>query len=278
MPLKLYKPINPGLRHTSVIRDAALSKARPPKALTIIRKGKGGRNAQGKITVRHQGGGEKRFIRIVDFKRDKYTIPATVTSIEYDPNRSAYLALLQYTDGERRYMIAPVGMRVGDKVLTSHEPGDAKIGNRFPLKHIPTGLQIHSIELVPGKGGQLCRSAGAYAVLSSLDAGMALLKLPSGEVRMVPDTCMATIGMPSNPEYRTIRWGKAGRMRHRGIRPTVRGKVMNPVDHPHGGGEGKHPIGMKHPKTFRGKPALGVKTRKRRKQSNAFIIQRRKRS
>ncbi len=263
------------MRHASVIRDPLLSRARPLKSLRITRKRTGGRNAQGKITVRHHGGGAKRFIRVVDFKRDKYDIPAKITSIEYDPNRNARIALLAYMDGEKRYMLSPEGLGIGSTVVSTQKPGEIKIGNHLKLKHIPTGLEVYAIEMLPGAGGQLCRGAGTYAVLSSLDSGRALLKLPSGEIRMVSEECMATIGIASNPEFRTIRWGKAGRMRHRGIRPSVRGKAMNPVDHPHGGGEGKHPIGLKHPKTYTGKIALGVKTRKVRKPSDAFIVQRR---
>src|SRR3989344_2044548 len=276
MALKVYRPMNPGLRRTSVVRDAMLSKGRPLKALTISQKQHSGRNAQGKITVRHRGGGAYRHIRVVDFRRDKFEVPAVVKTLEYDPNRNAYIAQLIYRDGEKRYSIAPHGLTVGTTIISSMKPGEVKIGNQFKLKHIPTGLEIYNIELAPGKGAQMCRAAGNYATLMSIDGGKANLKLPSGEVRVVSEECMATIGVASNPEHRNIRWGKAGRMRHRGIRPTVRGKAMNPVDHPHGGGEGKHPIGMKHPKTYRGKPALGVKTRSGNKASNAAIISRRK--
>lgn len=276
MAVKIYKPITPGLRQTSVLKDETLGSKATPKQLRVIKKRTGGRNQTGSITVRHRGGGAKQFIRVVDFKRDKFDIPAKVESLEYDPNRNAFLALLLYQDGERRYIIAPQKVQAGSTLVSSDKPVEVKIGNQTKLKHIPTGTEVHNIELVPGKGAQMCRSAGNYAILSSLDAGMALLKLPSGEIRMIPEECMATIGMVSNPEFRTIRWGKAGRMRHRGIRPTVRGKAMNPVDHPHGGGEGKHPIGLKYPKTYKGKKALGVKTRKRHKPSDAFIIQRRR--
>lgn len=276
MPLHLYKPKTSGIRHASVIRDRSLSSAAPLKSLRIVKKRKGGRNAQGKITVRHQGGGAKRFIRVIDFIRNKFDIPATVVTIEYDPNRNARIALLSYRNGEKCYIIAPNGLKVGDVIMSSAKQIDIKVGNRLKLKYIPTGSEVHDIELTVGKGGQMCRSAGNYAILSSLDSGRALLKLPSGEVRMVSEECSATIGTTSNSEHRNIRWGKAGRMRHRGIKPTVRGKVMNPVDHPHGGGEGKHPIGLKHPKTYTGKIALGVKTRPSKKRSNAFIINRRK--
>lgn len=275
MAVKLYRPLTPGIRHASVIRDASLSRVRPPKGLRVLRKKTGGRNASGKISVRHQGGGAKQFVRIVDFKRDKYDIPARVVSFEYDPIRNARIALLSYRDGEKRYSIAPHGIDIGTEIISSQKMAEIKIGNQMPLKYIPTGTEVHNVELTPGKGGQICRSGGNYAVFSSLDGGRALLKLPSGEIRMVDEACMATIGMVSNAEFRNIRWGKAGRMRHRGIRPSVRGKVMNPVDHPHGGGEGKHPIGLKQPKTYTGKIALGVKTRKLKKQSSVFIIKRR---
>jgi large subunit ribosomal protein L2 len=259
-----------------VIRDSSLSKKAIEKRLRTIKKKRGGRNAQGKITVRHQGGGAKRFIRLVDFKRDKYDIPARVAALEYDPNRNARLALLHYADGEKRYIIAPQHLTVGTTIVASQKQAEIKVGNQLKLKYIPTGLEVHNVELTPGRGGQICRSAGNYAILNSVDTGRALLKMPSGEVRVVSEECSATIGMVSNPEFRNIRWGKAGRMRHRGIRPSVRGKVMNPVDHPHGGGEGKHPIGMKHPKTYTGKIALGVKTRKPKKYSDSLIIKRRK--
>lgn len=276
MPLKLYRPKTSGIRHASVIKDSTLTRGLAPKSLRVSRKKMGGRNATGKITVRHQGGGAKQFIRIVDFKREKFDIPARVVAVEYDPSRNARVALVVYADGEKRYIIAPNGLAVGSSIVSSKKGAEVKVGNQMPLKFIPTGTEVHNVELTSGKGGQMCRSAGNYAVLTSLDAGRALLKLPSGEIRMVPEECMATIGMVSNPEFRNIRWGKAGRMRHRGIKPTVRGKVMNPVDHPHGGGEGKHPIGMKHPKTYTGKIALGVKTRPLHKTSNAFIIKRRR--
>lgn len=276
MALKLYKPKTSGIRHASVIRDASLTKKRPLKALLLPKRKQGGRNAQGKITVRHQGGGAKQYIRIVDFKRNKFDIPARIVSLEYDPGRNARLALLQYHDGEKRYIIAPQNLAVGSVIISSQKQVDIKIGNNLKLKHIPTGTEVYNVEMTPGAGAQFCRSAGNYATLSSLDNGHALLKMPSGESRMVSQECMATIGMASNPEFRNIRWGKAGRMRHRGIKPTVRGKAMNPVDHPHGGGEGKHPIGMKHPKTYTGKNALGVKTRSAKKASNSMIISRRK--
>ncbi len=276
MALKLYRPTTSGIRHASVIRDESLSKKAAHKSLRVIKKRQGGRNAQGKITVRHQGGGAKRFIRLVDFRRDKFDIPAKVVTLEYDPNRNARIALLSYADGEKRYIIAPQGLQVGSSLVSSQKQAEIKVGNQMRLKYIPSGLEVHNIELTQGRGGQICRSAGNYAILSSIDNGRALLKMPSGEIRTVSEECSATIGMVSNPEFRNIRWGTAGRMRHRGIRPSVRGKVMNPVDHPHGGGEGKHPIGLKHPKTYTGKNAFGVRTRKSKKYSNNLIIKRRK--
>lgn len=276
MALKLYRPLNPGIRHASVIREPLLTKERPEKSLTVFRKKRSGRNSSGKITVRHRGGGARRYVRLVDFKGDKFDITAKVKSLEYDPNRSAYIALLQYVDGEKRYVLAPAGLAVGQTVVSSRNKGEIQTGNRLLLKNIPTGTSVFNVELNPGQGGQMCRSAGNYAIINSFDAGMAQLKFPSGEIRLLSENCLATIGAVSNPDWRNVRWGKAGRMRHRGIKPTVRGKAMNPVDHPHGGGEGKHPIGMKHPKTYTGKIALGVKTRKLRKFSNQFIIQRRK--
>jgi len=267
--------MTPGIRHASVIKDATLSRVRPPKALRIPKKKWSGRNAQGKITVRHQGGGAKQYVRIVDFRRDKLDIPAKVATVEYDPNRNANIALLVYRDGEKRYMLAPNGLAAGASVIAYSKRGELSVGNRLHIKEIPTGIEVHDVELAPGGGGKLCHGAGTYAIVSSLADGMALLKLPSGEIRMVSEECMATIGTVSNAEYRNIRWGKAGRMRHRGIKPSVRGKAMNPVDHPHGGGEGKHPIGLKHPKTYTGKNAYGVKTRSVHKRSDRYIVTRR---
>ncbi|RJQ35601.1 50S ribosomal protein L2 [Candidatus Parcubacteria bacterium] len=275
MAIKVYKPTTPARRETSVLVNKSLSKKRPEKSLLMKRKQNSGRNAQGKITVRHKGGGAKRFIRIIDFKRNKFDVVGKVEAIEYDPNRNANLALVVYIDGERRYILAPEGLKVGDKVISSQNRLSVKPGYNMPLKHIPTGTEIHNVELTPGKGGQMARSAGNFLTLMALADGKAQLKMPSGEFRLVLDNCMATIGTPSNSEYRNVRFGKAGRKRHMGIRPSVRGKVMNPVDHPHGGGEGHNPIGMKHPKTYTGKPAYGVKTRKRTKQSNSLIIKRR---
>lgn len=274
MGVKRYKPTTPGRRLSSVDDFADVTKTSPEKKLTIKKKQHAGRT-KGKITVRHRGGGAKRRIRIVDYKRDKFDVPATVAAIEYDPNRGARLALLHYADGEKRYMVAAKDLKVGDVVVSSQTRGEIQTGNRFKLEDIPTGMTIYNIELKPGKGGQIVRGAGTAAQLMAVEGSYATIRLPSGEVRMVLKTCMATLGQTSNPDRRLIRWGKAGRTRHRGIRPTVRGKAMNPVDHPHGGGEGRNSIGLKQPKTPTGKPALGVKTR-RKKASNKLIIQRRK--
>ncbi|MBT5808067.1 50S ribosomal protein L2 [Candidatus Uhrbacteria bacterium] len=274
MAVKRYKPTTPGRRLSSVDAFEDLTSKKPLKKLTKTRKKFAGRT-KGKITVRHRGGGAKQRIRLVDFKRNKFDIPAKVATVEYDPNRGARIVLLHYADGEKRYMLAPIGLKVGDTVLSSKAKGEIQTGNRFELQNIPIGMQVYNIELNPGRGGQIVRGAGTAAQLMAVEGPYATLRLPSGEVRMVPRTCMATIGQTSNPDRRLIRWGKAGRMRHRGIRPTVRGKAMNPVDHPHGGGEGSNPIGMKRPKTPTGKPALGVKTRRKR-ASGKLIIKRRK--
>lgn len=275
MPIKVYKPTTPARRKTSVVVNKDLSKKRPEKSLIIIRKEKAGRNNQGRISVRHKGAGEKRYIRLIDFHQSKFNMPAKVTAIEYDPNRNANIALVVYPDGVKSYILAADGMQVGNQILSSDKKIDIKVGNRLLLKNIPTGTTVYNVEMTPGKGGQLARSAGNGLILMAIYEGKAQLKMPSGEIRVVSENCLASIGMPSNIEHRNIRWGKAGRKRHMGIRPTVRGKVMNPVDHPHGGGEGHNPIGMKHPKTYTGKPAYGVKTRKRNKMSNKMIIQRR---
>ncbi|PJA47353.1 50S ribosomal protein L2 [Candidatus Uhrbacteria bacterium CG_4_9_14_3_um_filter_36_7] len=273
MPIKSYKPTSAGRRISSVEVFEGDSK-RPERKLVRIKKKWSGRT-KGKITVRHRGGGHKRYIRLVDFFRQKFEIPAKVEAIEYDPNRGARLALLIYKDGTRSYIIAPCNLQVGEVVITSQKKGEPKIGSRFFLKHIPSGTEIYDIELQKGKGSRIVRAAGTSAQLMAIEGSKATVRLPSGEVRFIDAECMATIGRVSNPDHRLIRWGKAGRVRHRGIRPTVRGKAMNPVDHPHGGGEGRDPIGLKHPKTPKGKPALGVKTR-RRKLSDKFILQRRK--
>ena len=272
--LKLYKPTTPGRRKASVVNTKELSNVRPAKKLRTIKKRKAGRS-HGKVTVRHQGGGEKRYYRIIDFRRDKFDIPATIKTLEYDPNRSAWIALVYYADGEKRYILMPEGMKIGNKILNSRGKINADLGNRMPLKYIPLGTKVYNIELQPNQGGKLARSAGNATVLMDVNDGLAQLKLPSNEIRMVSENCLASVGSVSNPEWRFVRWGKAGRMRHRGIRPTVRGKAMAPVAHPHGGGEGNSPIGLKHPKTPWGKPALGVKTRNKKKWTNKYIVQRR---
>lgn len=277
MALRIYKPTTPGRRQTSIVIGHDLTKGTTPtKSLLRKRFQHAGRNAQGKITVRHRGGGHKRQFRVVDFRLEKFDIPATVKSIEYDPNRNARIALLQYHDGEKRYVIAPHGLLVGQVILSSAQKVDAAIGNRMPLEFVPTGLTVHNIELTPGKGGEIARSAGSGAMLMTIEGDHALLRLPSSEIRRVPKSARATIGQVSNIEAKAVRWGKAGRMRNRGFRPSVRGKAMNPVDHPHGGGEGRHPIGMKAPKTPWGKVALGRRTRRTHQRSNRLIIHRRK--
>ncbi|MCD4705201.1 50S ribosomal protein L2 [bacterium] len=277
MAIKIYKPTTPARRQTSVVKNSDVSKKSTPlKRLTRIKKKNSGRNNQGRITVRHQGGGAKRFIREIDFKRDKFDIPAKVENIEYDPNRNAFIALICYSDGDRRYILAGDGMKEGQKIINSKKKLVLTDGNRFPFTLIPVGMNVYNIELAPDRGGKIVRGAGARAVFMGIEGDYAQIKLPSSEIRLVSKDCLATIGQVSNAEFRNIRWGKAGRMRHRGIRPTVRGKAMNPCDHPHGGGEGRHPIGMKHPKTPWGKPALGVKTRKKHKYSDKLIVRRRK--
>lgn len=273
MAIKRYKPTTPGRRRSSV-NKAELTKKRPEKSLIVIKKSKAGRS-RGRISVRHRGGGAKRFIRIIDFRRDKYDVPATISAIEYDPNRGAHIMLLKYEDGEKRYALAPAKVNIGDTVISSLDKVPLNPGNRTQLQNIPVGLEVHDIELHAGAGSKMVRGAGTSAQLRALEGKYALLKLPSGEIRKVLVTCSATIGTVSNADHSLIRWGKAGRTRHRGIRPTVRGKVMNPVDHPHGGGEGSTSIGMTHPKTPWGKHALGVRTRKSKKYSNKFIVKRR---
>ncbi len=274
MPIKIHRPTTSARRKSSVQDFSDVTKTKPEKSLILIKKEFAGRS-NGKIAVRHRGSGNKRYIRDIDFLRDKYDIPARVTAIEYDPNRGARIALLVYRDGEKRYMLAPQGVEVGSVIVSSKEKADIVPGNRLPLDKLPVGITVHSIELQPGKGGQVAHAAGSGVQLMAVEGKFATLKMPSGEIRMFPKECSATVGLVSNPDWRLVRWGKAGRMRHRGIRPTVRGKVMNPVDHPHGGGEGKHPIGLKHAKTPWGRPALGVKTRKPKKTSTALIISRR---
>jgi len=310
MPIKVYKPTTPARRRTSVVLSSGLTKKKREKSLCEKLVKKSGRNNQGRITVRHRGGGAKKIYRRVDFKRLKFDVPAVVEAIEYDPNRNARIALIRYEkpvitedsekvqgaqkksqgsqkdsessvsadgsfSGERSYILAAHGMRVGERVMSSNKKIEAKRGNRMPLEFIPQGQMVYNIELEPGKGGKIARGAGTGVILQNIEGKYAQLKMPSGEIRLVPKKCLATVGQVSNPEYKLIRWGKAGRMRHKGIRPTVRGKAMNPRDHAHGGGEGRHPIGLKHPKTPWGKPALGVKTR-RKTWTDKLIIKRRK--
>jgi len=276
MAIKIYKPTSAGRRIHSVTDYSVLDKkVKSPKKLSVSKAKRAGRNNSGKITVRHRGGGARLKFRVVDFKRiDKKSIPAVVQTIEYDPTRTAFISLIAYKDGEKRYILTPQGLKVGQKVMYS-ENADILPGNRLPIKNIPIGSFIHDIELIPGQGGKIARSAGAYAILQTTEAGYALLKMPSGEIRKVRDTASASIGQLANQDWMNVRIGKAGRMRHMGFRPTVRGKVMNPVDHPHGGGEGQNPIGLKYPKTPWGKHALGVKTRRQKKYSNKFIVKRR---
>ena len=274
MAIKTYKPTTPSRRHMTVSAFEGIDKkAKPERSLTENLKKNAGRNSYGRITVRHRGGGNKKKYRIIDFKRDKNGT-ATVINLQYDPNRSANIALIQYEDGEKRYIIAPDGLNVGDKVRSGSD-ADIKPGNALALADIPVGTVIHNIELYPGKGGQLVRSAGNMAQLMAKENGYALLRLPSGELRNVSDNCMATIGVVSNLDHENVNYGKAGRVRHMGVRPTVRGSVMNPNDHPHGGGEGKSPVGRPGPVTPWGKPALGYKTRKIGKSTDKFIVKRR---
>ena len=275
MSVKTYKPITPARRHMTVSGfDGVDKKAQPEKSLVEILKKNSGRNSYGRITVRHRGGGNRRKYRIIDFKRDKFDVEGTVQRIEYDPNRSAFIALVEYADGEKRYILAPVGVAAGDTVISS-EKADIKPGNTLPISAIPVGTLIHNVELYPGKGGQLVRSAGGAAQLMAKEGKMAQVRLPSGEVRYVRMNCLATIGQIGNLDHENISIGKAGRKRHMGIRPTVRGSVMNPVDHPHGGGEGKSPVGRPGPVTPWGKPALGYKTRKTKNRNDKFIVKRR---
>jgi large subunit ribosomal protein L2 len=273
MAIRVYKPTSPARRFMSVLTYEEVTSTKPEKSLIEIKKKNCGRNKQGKITVRHQGGGTRVYYRKIDFKRDKLDIPATVASIEYDPNRSAFIALLHYADGEKRYILAPDGLKVGSKVLSS-ATADIMPGNALPIENIPVGTLLHNVELKAGRGGQLVRSAGLSAQLMAKENGYALVRLPSGELRKVPLNAKATIGVVGNSDHENVRVGKAGRSRHMGIRPTVRGVVMNPVDHPHGGGEGKSPVGMPAPMTPWGKVALGLKTRKHKKYSNKMILKR----
>ncbi|MBQ7120666.1 MAG: 50S ribosomal protein L2 [Clostridia bacterium] len=274
MSIKVYKPTSNARRDMSVTDYSELSKVAPERSLLVSLKKNSGRNSYGRITVRHRGGGQRRKYRIIDFKRDKFDIPATVASIEYDPNRSSFIALLQYEDGEKRYILQPAGLKVGDTVLAGTS-ADIKPGNALPLTNIPVGTIVHNVELYPGRGGQLARAAGNSAQLMAKEGVYALLRLPSGELRNVPANCMATVGQVGNTDHENVKVGKAGRKRHMGWRPTVRGSVMNPCDHPHGGGEGKSPIGRPGPVTPWGKPALGYKTRNTKKSSDKLIVKRR---
>ena len=274
MGIKKYNPYTPSRRHMTGSDFSEITKTTPEKSLTVSLNKNAGRNNQGKITVRHRGGGSRRKYRIIDFKRYKDDVPATVIGIEYDPNRSANIALICYADGEKAYILAPEGLTDGMKVMNGAN-AEARVGNCLPLQNIPIGAQIHNIEMHPGKGGQLVRSAGTSAQLMAKEGKYATLRLPSGEMRMVPIVCRATIGVVGNGDHSLINIGKAGRKRNMGIRPTVRGSVMNPNDHPHGGGEGKTGIGRPGPSTHWGKPALGLKTRKKNKQSNKLIVRRR---
>ena len=274
MAIKTFNPTTPSRRNMTVMDYSGLSKVKPEKSLLETLKKNSGRNSYGRITVRHRGGGNKKKYRIIDFKRDKMDMPATVLTIEYDPNRSANIALLEYEDKERRYIIAPNGLKVGD-VLYSSATADIKPGNCLPIANIPLGTMIHNIELYPGKGAQLVRSAGGAAQLMAKEGEAAQVRLPSGEVRYIRMNCKATIGQVGNIDYENVQIGKAGRTRHRGFRPTVRGSVMNPCDHPHGGGEGKSPIGRPSPVTPWGKPTMGYKTRKTKNRTDKQIVRRR---
>ena len=273
MAIRVYKPTSPARRFMSVLTFEEVTKSTPEKSLVQIKKNKAGRNKQGKITVRHQGGGNKQKYRIIDFKRNKDGIPAKVASIEYDPNRTAFIALLNYADGEKRYILAPIDLKVGDTVVSGAE-ADIKPGNALPIRNIPLGTLIHNVEIKPGRGGQMVRSAGTAAQLMAKEGAYAQVRLPSGEVRRVLMNCRATIGTVGNTDHENVRIGKAGRKRHMGIRPSVRGVVMNPCDHPHGGGEGRSPVGMPAPMSPWGKKTQGVKTRKHRKYSDKLIVSR----
>ncbi len=274
MAVRRVKPTTPGRRQARFEDFSDITSTIPEKRLVKAKRRISGRNSQGRITVRHRGGGAKRAIRIIDFKRDKYDVPAKVATIEYDPNRGARIALLNYADGEKRYIISPIGLKVGDTVLNSREKIEIKPGNAMPIKYILAGIDVYNVELEPGFGAKLARGAGNCVQVMGVEDKYAQIKLPSGEIRLVKKECMCTIGQASNPDKRHIKLGNAGRKRHLGFRPTVRGSAMNPVDHPHGGGEGNQSIGLKHPKTPWGKPALGVKTRRKHQPSNKLIIKR----
>ena len=273
MAVKIYKPITPGLRGMTGYTFEEITKDKPERSLIVIRKNHAGRNSDGRITVRHRGGGERRYIRIVDMRRDKIDVPAKVIAMEYDPNRTARIALVQYKDGEKRYILAPIGLKVNDSVVSGPKV-EIRTGNAMPISNIPVGSTIHNIEMKPGKGGQLVRAAGSSAQLLAKEGDYAQIRLPSGEVRLILQTCYATIGQLGNLDHSNVKLGKAGRKRHLGIRPTVRGTAMSPRDHPHGGGEGRQPVGMPGPKTPWGKPALGYKTRSNKK-TDKYIVRRR---
>ncbi len=273
MPIRNYKPTSPGRRNASGFTFEEITKKKPEKRLLVTKKRRAGRSRTGRISVRHRGGGHRRRIRVIDFRRDKDGVPGRVAAIEYDPGRSARIALIFYLDGDKRYIVAPDGLQVGQTVVSSDD-ASIEVGNTLPLSAIPTGTLVHNVELQPGRGAQLGRSAGAGIQVMAKDGGYALLRLPSGEMRQVLETCKATVGTVGNPEHQQVKLGKAGRVRHRGRRPQVRGSAMNPVDHPHGGGEGKASIGMPGPKTPWGKPALGYRTR-RNKRTNKLIVRRR---
>ncbi len=273
MAVKVYKPVTPGLRDMTGYTFDEITKTRPERSLIVLRKKHAGRNSYGRVTVRHQGGGNRQYIRLVDYKRDKRGIPAKVAAIEYDPNRTARLALIFYADGEKRYIVAPLGLKVGDTILSGAQ-AEIRPGNSLPISNIPVGTMIHNIELHEGKGGQLVRAAGAAAQLLAKEGDYAQVRLPSGEVRLIRQVCYATIGQVGNLDHSNVKLGKAGRKRHMGIRPTVRGTAMSPRDHPHGGGEGRQPVGMPGPKTPWGKPTLGYKTR-RNKKTDQYIVRRR---
>ncbi len=275
MPIKQYKPVTKGRRLSSVQDFSDITTNEPEKSLISFRKSQAGRS-NGKITVRHQGGGNRNYTREIDFVRSRYDIPAKIVTIEYDPSRGARIGLIHYADGVKSYILLPFGSKVGDAVISSKTEAEISVGNRLPLEKIPVGTQVHAVELNPGQGAKMARAAGALVSFMAIEGDTAILKMPSGEVRKVPKSCSATIGTVSNPDWHLVRWGKAGRMRHRGIKPTVRGTAMNPVDHPHGGGEGKHPIGMKFAKTKWGKHALGVKTRRAHRSSDRHILTRRR--
>ncbi len=273
MAIKIYKPVTPGQRNKTGYSFEEITKSKPERSLIVIRKAHSGRNTYGRITVRHRGGGHRRYIRLIDFKRDKQNIPATVNAIEYDPNRTARIALLFYVDGEKRYILAPVGLKVGDTIVSGTE-AEIRPGNSLPISRIPLGTMVHNVELQEGRGGQLVRSAGTAAQVLAKEGDYAQVRLPSGEVRLIRQTCYATVGQVGNLDHKNIKLGKAGRKRHLGFRPSVRGSAMSPKDHPHGGGEGRSSIGMPGPKTPWGKPTLGYKTR-RNKTSNKYIVRRR---